>query len=237
MTSVLGHLKTIDFPQEYSNWNSTVPEVLFEAPIISQISENSHQVVANLERECRIADTLVIWTDCDREGEYIGAEVAEVCKRSNRDLKVVRARYSALTLSELEKGLRCPSILDQGQVDAVSLRCELDLRTGAILTRLVTLGLRDKFADLSGRVISYGSCQFPTLGFTVEQYFKLRNFVPELFWVLNLEVEKNKTQTTFNWSRHRVFDRAVCTCIYDFCLTAVHVVIVSVQSKPKTKWY
>ena len=33
-----------------------------------------------LEREVRGAQFMVIWTDCDREGENIGFEVIQVCK-------------------------------------------------------------------------------------------------------------------------------------------------------------
>ena len=33
-----------------------------------------------LEREARQCQVLVIWTDCDREGENIGFEIIHVCK-------------------------------------------------------------------------------------------------------------------------------------------------------------
>lgn len=33
-----------------------------------------------LEREVRQCQALVIWTDCDREGENIGFEIIDVCK-------------------------------------------------------------------------------------------------------------------------------------------------------------
>lgn len=35
---------------------------------------------------------------------------------------------------------------------------------------------------LAKSLISYGSCQFPTLGFVVERYKDIKNFIPEKFW-------------------------------------------------------
>ena len=32
------------------------------------------------------------------------------------------------------------------------------------------------------KIISYGSCQFPTLGFVVERYKAIESFIPENFW-------------------------------------------------------
>ena len=51
---------------------------------------------------------------------------------------------------------------------------ELDLRIGAAFTRFQTLRLQKKFPDvLAEQLISYGSCQFPTLGFVVGEFEKL----------------------------------------------------------------
>ena len=44
-------------------------------------------------------------------------------------------------------------------------RMEIDLRIGAAFTRFQTLRLQARFPQLGMSVISYGSCQFPTLGF------------------------------------------------------------------------
>lgn len=35
---------------------------------------------------------------------------------------------------------------------------------------------------LNDQLISYGSCQFPTLGFVVERYKAVQAFIPEPFW-------------------------------------------------------
>jgi len=40
---------------------------------------------------------------------------------------------------------------------------------------------------LEGQVISYGSCQFPTLGFVVERYRNVKDFIPEQFWKISGE--------------------------------------------------
>ena len=53
-------------------------------------------IVENLSSEARKAHQLMIWTDCDREGENIGAEIANVCRKANRDIVVKRARFSAI---------------------------------------------------------------------------------------------------------------------------------------------
>jgi hypothetical protein len=50
----------------------------------------------NLQTLARRAAWLILWLDCDREGENIGFEVLEVCRAANPRLTVRRARFSAL---------------------------------------------------------------------------------------------------------------------------------------------
>ena len=55
--------------------------------------------------------------------------------------------------------------------DAVNVRQEIDLRIGASFTRFQTLYFRDiLLGPYKNRVLSYGPCQFPTLGFVVERF-------------------------------------------------------------------
>lgn len=53
---------------------------------------------------------------------------------------------------------------------------------GAAFTRFQTLRLQKIFPQvLAEQLISYGSCQFPTLGFVVERFKAIQAFVPEVF--------------------------------------------------------
>lgn len=236
MTSVLGHVKELDFGPGYEDWQRVPAESLFQAPIVAEISSNMRDVAENLRAEARKCQALVIWTDCDREGEYIGSEIAAICTQARPGIDVFRARYSALTTAELRRALRSVARLDQRQVAAAELRSEVDLRAGAAFTRLQTVHLRSRFPDLTSKVISYGSCQFPTLGFVVEQYLRMVSFVPEPFWSIALEVTQGSLITKFGWRRGRLFDRQVASIFYERCVRRAQLQVTRVESRATSKW-
>lgn len=98
-----------DFTSDYRGWNSCDPFDLFEAPVTTFISnvgaerfgseltcQDFKPVEKNLQNEARRADLLMIWTDCDREGEHIGYEIVATCRKVNPRIVVKRARFSAI---------------------------------------------------------------------------------------------------------------------------------------------
>jgi DNA topoisomerase IA len=59
----------------------------------------------------------------------------------------------------------------------------MEIVIGASFTRFQTLRLSKLFPNVLDQVlISYGSCQFPTLGFVVERYKSIQDFISENFW-------------------------------------------------------
>ena len=86
----------IDFPEQYKRWTAHDPYVLFDAEVKTFIPDDKKAIEQNLKAQARNADTLMIWTDCDREGEHIGMEVVNVCRQARPNIRVKRARFSAI---------------------------------------------------------------------------------------------------------------------------------------------
>ena len=242
MTSVAGHLQSQDFEDRYRSWNSCPPEALFEASIVTYVEKDKKAIAQNIERQARYAKALFIWTDCDREGEHIGSEIRTVALSANARLgtpgSVVRARFSNIERQHIIQAARNPVALDDRQANAVSARIELDLRIGASFTRMQTLNLKPMMQNLGDdiKVISYGSCQFPTLGFVVDRYFQVQNFMPEPFWSIRVMHKKDDIDVKFSWSRNHLFDRMIVVILYERCLGAKYAKVTKVQTKPASKW-
>lgn len=182
MTSVSGHLLTHEFPAAYRSWEKTNPLDLFEAPVSKMCPEQGLKIKATLEREVRGCRALIVWTDCDREGENIGFEIIDVCKAVKPNLQVYRAKFSEITKASVRRALDNLQQPDKRQSDAVDVRSELDLRIGAAFTRYQSLRLQKVFPTEVQNLVSYGSCQFPTLGFVAHRYREIEKFIPQNFW-------------------------------------------------------
>ncbi|OCK90394.1 prokaryotic type I DNA topoisomerase [Cenococcum geophilum 1.58] len=236
-TSVAGHIKSTEFDQRYRNWNSCNPSQLFDAPIVNYVENDKKIIATNIEEQARSAQVLFIWTDCDREGEHIGTEIRDIALKINPRLEVRRARFSNIERAHVITAAKNPIPLDEKQANAVAARIELDLRLGAAFTRMQTLALKpmiDSVQEL--KVISYGSCQFPTLGFVVDRYFRVKNFVPETFWYIGVTHQKENINVNFNWNRGHLFDRMAVTILFERCLMAKTAKVIKMQKRPTSKW-
>ena len=236
MTSVRGHMMEIDFPDEYK-WGQCDPAALFTAPTLVRVSKDAQKVAENLAAEARRADMLMIWTDCDREGEQIGYEIAQHCQSVRASLRVKRARFSALIASQIHRACTSPVDLDLDAAYAVEARQQIDLRAGAAFTRLQTSMLGRRLAELDGMVISYGPCQFPTLGFVVDHYKRVQAFVPEPFWTIDVKHRTRSGTVDFLWERKHLFDRVAAEALYARCTAAGEATVTQVTRRPVSKRY
>lgn len=146
------------------------------APIIKNPAEK--EIIRVLKNLAKKADSVVIATDFDREGELIGSDALSCVREVAPDVPVSRARYSALIKGEVTEAFNNLVELDQNLADAGESRQYIDLIWGAVLTRYLTLA---KFGGF-GNVRSAGRVQTPTLALVVERERERMAFVPEDYW-------------------------------------------------------
>ena len=147
---------SIDFPDKFQDWDLD-PKLLFDCK-----TERSHrwENTRSLEREARTCDALVLWLDCDREGENICFEVMDaVVPRmrggGGRYENVYRAKFSDIEPS-VENAMKNLTKPNKNESDAVDARQELDLKMGVAFTRFQTKYFQDKFSGFDSRCVSYG---------------------------------------------------------------------------------
>jgi DNA topoisomerase-1 len=182
-----GHVMGVAFPEGYSNWQETDLHELIDAELVPEPTDKN--VVKAVRKLAKEADSVVIATDYDREGELIGLEALTEALASNpaiTDVAVTnrppikRARYSALTKDEIERAFSNLDELSYDLAYAGSARQDIDLIWGATLTRAVSLATR----RFGSNFLSVGRVQSPTLALVVERELERRAHVAKPYWEL-----------------------------------------------------
>lgn len=243
-TSVIGHLKSSDFESRVRKWGTCDPAALLDRNQTNVewfVAEDKLPLAETLRRESRRADWLVLWLDCDSEGEKIAFDVADVCKEGKPNIIVKRARFSAMTRPDLFRAVAHLEEPNERVAQMVSTRQEIDLRAGSAYTRFLTLQL-EKFVlvgEDERQIISYGPCQFPTLGLVVDRWLKIQNFVRRPFWVFDLSLRNCKVP--FEWARKHLFDEYTAMALYELCIEEAEqdemmVTVTRVDKRVKSRW-
>ena len=84
-------------------------------------------IIRSLKNLAKKADSVVIATDFDREGELIGADALMCVREVNPDIPASRARYSAFTQAEIDNAFNNLVELDTNLADAGGSRQDIDL--------------------------------------------------------------------------------------------------------------
>lgn len=191
------------------------------------------------------------------------SEVQRDYSRVSPSFQVVKRRPAVLAdllLRQIHRAAQNTVELDMRQAASVEARSIIDLRVGATITRMQTLGLQRLVPQLKDqKLMSYGApchatdfglfrpttpvlgpCQFPTLGFVVSRYEQVKSFVPESFWFIYLSVARDprneEDQTEFTWRRGRLFDFDIAVALYEYVLENAMATVTKVTKKNVKKW-
>ena len=88
------------------------------------------------------------------------------------------------------------------------------MKVGVSFTRFQTTHFDAKFAGLDARVISYGPCQTPTLGFVVDRHDLIQAFESEPRWSIECGVTHADRTLSLRWARGSLYDERVAQVLF-----------------------
>lgn len=155
-----------------------------------QILPGKEKVVAELRKLAENADTIVLATDLDREGEAIAWHLREIIGGDESRYK--RVVFNEITKKAIQQAFETPGELDMNRVNAQQTRRFLDRVVGFMLSPL----LWSKVA----RGLSAGRVQSVAVKLIVEREKEIRAFIPEEYWEVFADLNGNagdlRTQVT-----------------------------------------
>lgn len=149
-----------------------------------QVSADRAKQLKAITDEAKGADTLILATDPDREGEAISWHLAEVLRKKKAlPATVQRVAFNAITKSAVTEAMANPRELDDDLIDAYRARRALDYLVGFTLSPILWRKLPG--AKSAGRV------QSVALRLIVDREREIELFRPQEYWsvVANFEAD------------------------------------------------
>ena len=144
-------------------------------------------VIGDLRKAAKKANTVYLATDPDREGEAISWHLKELLDLPND--KARRVTFNEITKKVVQEGIANPRDIDQDLVDAQQARRILDRIVGYKLSPLLWRKIR--------KGLSAGRVQSVATRMVLDREREIQSFKPEEYWYLTatLETEKNESFT------------------------------------------
>ena len=140
-----------------------------------QVSADRSKQVKAITDEAKKADTLILATDPDREGEAISWHLAEVLRNKKAlPAKVERVAFNAITKNAVTEAMARPRGLDEDLIDAYRARRALDYLVGFTLSPILWRKLPG--AKSAGRV------QSVALRLIVDREREIETFRAQEYW-------------------------------------------------------
>ncbi|QIL02133.1 type I DNA topoisomerase [Sphingomonas sinipercae] len=149
-----------------------------------QVSPDRAKQLKAITDEAKTADTLILATDPDREGEAISWHVQEVLRQKKAlPANVQRVAFNAITKAAVTEAMAKPRALDEDLVDAYRARRALDYLVGFTLSPILWRKLPG--AKSAGRV------QSVALRLIVDREREIELFKPQEYWTVSASFDKD----------------------------------------------
>jgi DNA topoisomerase-1 len=162
----------------------------------------------------RGADSFIHACDYDQEGEVIGHSILEYACGGKYD-KSLRAKFSTLTDDEVKEAFATLAKPSSRLAQAGRSRHMLDFIYGVNLSRALAQSFK---AGSSGyRNLSIGRVQGPTLAFVADRELEIRLHVPDPYWVLTADFDKDGQAVHARYEKPRIEKLAQARAVLDAC--------------------
>ncbi|MEZ4937220.1 MAG: type I DNA topoisomerase [Crocinitomicaceae bacterium] len=148
------------------------------------ISSDKKQVVQELKKLSKDAETVWLATDEDREGEAISWHLKEALGLKDNNVK--RITFNEITKSAITKAIENPRQIDVNLVDAQQARRVLDRLVGYELSPVLWKKVKPS--------LSAGRVQSVAVRLIVEREKEIRDFTPESFYRIQALFNINGTE-------------------------------------------
>ena len=155
-----------------------------------EVNDRSAERLAEIVREVKKSDRLILATDPDREGEAIAWHLVELLNERKLldDVEVERVVFNAITKASVLEAMEHPRQVDQDLVNAYLARRALDYLVGFTLSPVL-------WRKLPGSR-SAGRVQSVALRLICEREAERDVFVPQDFWTIDINLEAERGQFT-----------------------------------------
>ncbi|MEM1684160.1 MAG: DNA topoisomerase I [Nanopusillaceae archaeon] len=180
----IGHLYTIsdlDKTYKYPTFDYKWVPSYFEDKIFIK------KAYIDMFRKFSDENNIILATDYDIEGELIGYNIIRFSLGKKNAKRMI---FSAITKQDISNAFRnIRESIDYGLAIAGETRHILDWLYGINLSRILTRSLRKYTKDY---VLSIGRVQGPTLKLIFEKEKEIKEFKPEIYYLIYLDIKKEK---------------------------------------------
>jgi len=184
--SSMGHL--IDLPKSQLGVDV---EHEFAAKLI--VMRAKHKTLTALKKEAKTKDEIYFATDPDREGEAIGWNIMPYL---GEDKKVYRVTFQEITKTAVLKAFENPREFDAKKIESQMARRVLDRIVGYMISPLLWKKV--------GSRLSAGRVQSVALRLIVDRERAIRNFIPQEYWLVAIDVQKQGVKQILTASLEKI---------------------------------
>lgn len=173
------------------------------------------RIINTISRLAQGADSFIHACDYDQEGEVIGHSILQYAC-GNRYAGAMRAKFSTLTDDEIRESFGNLLKPSAGLAEAGRSRHLLDFIYGVNLSRALAQSF--KAGNGGYRNLSIGRVQGPTLAFAADREQEILLHVPDPYWVITADFEKNGQPIHAIYEKAKVEVQSEAQAVVDACV-------------------